>query len=249
MGQQQLTGSRTPAARTPRFPQRECHRKGCGRSFLPRQWNQRYCREAECLRLLHRWQGTKRQQRRRSWPENRRQHAQAERQRRIRRHEEANARQAERSARISGVTTAGDAPASRAWSRSERIVGDFCDRPGCFSPRRLFSRAPAHYCGDLCRQAVQRVRDRERKWKQRNKKAVTRWQSYDGGRVWQDPRQRGRHEPTGQARNMTSDHSTAVRNYRDASRAALSSCETHQEVRKDDRETSAGRRPRAPPST
>ena len=35
MGQQQLTGSRTPAARTPRFPPRECHRKGCGLSFLP----------------------------------------------------------------------------------------------------------------------------------------------------------------------------------------------------------------------
>jgi hypothetical protein len=248
MGQQQLTGSRTPAARTPRFPPRECHRKGCERSFLPRQWNQRYCREAECLRLLHRWQAAKRQQRRRSWPENRRQHAQAERQRRIRRREEANAGQAERSARISGVTTAGDAPASRAWSRSERIVGDFCDRPSCFSPRCPFSRAPAHYCGDLCRQAVQRVRDRERKWKQRKKKAVARRQSYDGGRVWQGARQRGRHERTGQATNMTSGRPTAVRNYRDTPAAALSSRETHQEVPKHDRETSVGRRPRPPPS-
>jgi len=248
MGQQQPTGFKTPSARTPRFPPRECHRKGCQRSFLPRQWNQRYCREPECLRLLHRWQAAKRQQRRRSWPESRRQHAQAERQRRIRRREEAHARQAERSARISSVTTAGDAPGSRAWSRSERIVGYFCDRPGCFSPRRPFSRAPAHYCGDLCRQAVQRVRDRERKWKQRKKKAIATRQSYDRSRVWQGPRQRGRHEPTGQATNMSSGRPIPVRDYRDASRAALSSCETHQEVRKDDRETSAGRRPRAPPS-
>ena len=130
MGQQQPTGFKTPSARTPRFPPRECHRKGCQRSFLPRQWNQRYCREPECLRLLHRWQAAKRQQRRRSWPESRRQHAQAERQRRIRRREEAHARQAERSARISSVTTAGDAPGSRAWSRSERIVGYFLRSSG-----------------------------------------------------------------------------------------------------------------------
>ena len=30
-------------------------------------------------------------------------------------------------------------------------------------------RNPAHFCGPACRQAVQRVRDRERKWQSRNR--------------------------------------------------------------------------------
>lgn len=30
-------------------------------------------------------------------------------------------------------------------------------------------RNPAHYCGPACRQAVRRVRDRERKWRSRRR--------------------------------------------------------------------------------
>jgi hypothetical protein len=42
-----------------------------------------------------------------------------------------------------------------------------CDRPGCHEPSRKSGRNQAAYCGDACRQAVNRVRDRERKWLQR----------------------------------------------------------------------------------
>ena len=212
MGQEQPTCSDSPSARTSRFPPRQCHRKGCDRLFVPRRWNQRYCQEAECLRLLHRWQGAKRQQRRRRQAEVRRQHAEAERQRRQR---EARVR---KSARSPPASSPIDASASRAWSRSKTNPGDFCDRPGCFEPLRLSCGAPARYCGDACRQAVRRVRDRERKWKKRNSETAA------------------------------SGHSMTVRSYRGFPKPALSSRETHQEVPNHDRETSTGCRPRAPPS-
>jgi len=218
MGQEQPTCSSTPSARTSQFPPRQCLRKGCDRSFVPGRWNQRYCRQPECLCLLHRWQAAKRQQRRRSHAENRRQHADAERQRRSRRREEARVRPPKPSPPVSSEPTSIDTPTSRAWSRSKKYPRDFCDRPGCFEPLRSSSRAPAHYCGDACREAVRRVRDRERKWKKRNRAATA------------------------------SGRSMSVRSYRDSPKPALSSRETHQEVPKHDRETSTGRRPRAPPS-
>ncbi len=218
MGQEQPTCSSTLSARTSRFPPRACHRKGCANVFLPRRWNQRYCREPACLRELYRWQAAKRQQRRRSHAENRRQHADAERQRRSRRREEARIREVERSLPASSPTAPIDTPRPRAWSRSKRNPGDFCDRPGCFEPLRRSNRAPARYCGDVCRQAVRRVRDRERKWKKRHGETVA------------------------------SGVSMTVRSYWGLPKPALSFRKTHQEVPKHDRETSAGCRPRAPPS-
>jgi hypothetical protein len=64
-------------------------RKGCGRRFQARRYNQRYCREPECLEEVRRWQAAKRQRKRRSQPEARQRHAEAERQRRRRRASEA----------------------------------------------------------------------------------------------------------------------------------------------------------------
>ncbi len=161
MGQPQPTGCRTHAASPSRLPPRQCHRKGCDHTFVPQRWNQRYCREPECLQELHRWQAAKRQQRRRARAEVRQQHAEAQRQRRRRQRAEAGVRQAERS------PPAAETPAPRAWSRRRKNPHDFCDRPGCFEPRRRSRRAPARYCAGDCRPAVQRVQDRERKWKRR----------------------------------------------------------------------------------
>jgi hypothetical protein len=144
---------------------RTCLRKGCGRSFRARQWNQRYCEEPECRRLVRRWQATRRQRARRASPEGREQHAEAERARR------------QRSTGQSKPTADGDwALAMRvgpgAWSRSEtplpRVV---CDRPGCYEPPRDSRRTPASYCSDACRAAMRRVRDRERKYLARKTKA------------------------------------------------------------------------------
>ena len=63
---------------------RVCLRKGCGRKYQPRRWNQRYCQDPECLRLVRRWQAAKRQAKRRQDEAAKAQHAEAERVRRQR---------------------------------------------------------------------------------------------------------------------------------------------------------------------
>jgi hypothetical protein len=242
MGQLQPTGCDSPSASTSRFPLRQCLRKGCVQQFVPRRWNQRYCREPECLQQLSRWQAAKRQQRRRARAEVRRQQAEAQRQRRQRHRSEAGDRQTE---------PAAEPPAAsrpRALSRSKKNPHDFCDRPGCFEPRRPSGRAPARYCGDACRQAVQRVRDRERKWKRRKQQAAA-----AARRVTPHLPQRERKPAAGQAGTnaivRVAPRSThPVRHYRDGAPRALSSRETHPEVPTHDQETSAGRGSRAPPS-
>lgn len=243
MGQPQPTGCCTHAASPSCFPPRQCHRKGCDHTFVPQRWNQRYCREPECLRLLRRWQAAKRQQRRRARAEVRQQHAEAQRQRRHRQRAAAGAGQAEQ------PPQAVEAPAPRAWSRSKKNLQDFCDRPGCFEPRRPSGRAPACYCGDACRQAVHRVRDRERKWKRRKPHvaaAARRSAQYLPQRARKTP---VRHPATACAVCVAARPAHPVRHYRDGARRALSSRETHPEVPPHDQETCAGRESRAPPST
>jgi len=132
---------------------RACLRKGCGRIFQAVRWNQRYCREPDCLREVHRWQAAKRQRAYRQSPANRERHAEAERRRRARAKRQPSA-----------ADSANPASADNAWSRSKANSKDFCNRPGCYEPLPTATRAPARYCGSHCRQAVRRVLDRERKW-------------------------------------------------------------------------------------
>lgn len=155
MGQQHLTTQPDASTRAGRLGGRLCLRKGCGRWFQPRRWNQRYCQEPDCLREVKRWQAAKRQRQRRATPEGRQRHAVEERQRRKQ------------------VSAAGDACRDApAWSRSNKNLPQvFCDRPGCYEPPRGSSRAPSRYCGDACRSAMHRVRDRERKYWARKTKA------------------------------------------------------------------------------
>ena len=54
-------------------------RKGCGREYQPRRWNQRYCQEPECLRQVRQWQAARRQAKHRQAAEAKARHAQAER--------------------------------------------------------------------------------------------------------------------------------------------------------------------------
>ncbi len=166
MGPEHLTTSRDVSASGSRWKPRNCLRKECGRRFLPRQWNQRYCREPECLREVERWQAAKRQRQRRATPEGRRRHAETERQRRKRDSAQANRPERDEAA---GAETASKTPA---WSRSDKNLPEvFCDRPGCYEPPRESSRAPAHYCGDACRAAMRQVHDRERKYLARKTQA------------------------------------------------------------------------------
>jgi hypothetical protein len=139
--------------RTRRLGRRVCFRKGCGRVFVARAWNQRYCQDAACLREVRRWQARKRQQRQRESAEGKRRHREAERRRRRR-----------AKTRRSKTMSSSESPENVA-ARGHAAEGKCtCDRPGCWAPPRASIRAPARYCGDECRDAVRRVRDRERKW-------------------------------------------------------------------------------------
>ena len=163
MGQVQHTNQSGASARGRRLGWRICLCKDCGRRFLARSYNQRYCRERECLKQVHRWQATKRQRNWRAGPEGHRQHAEAERRRRQRKASRAGVAEGSEAATTDGAAE------SRAWSRSEKHPEIFCDRPGCYEPVRNSPRAPARYCSDACRVAVERARDRERKWLLRNR--------------------------------------------------------------------------------
>jgi hypothetical protein len=73
---------RCASGRRPRA--RLCLRKGCGRKYQPRRWNQRYCQDPECQRQVRRWQAAQRQAKRRLDAEAKAQHAEAQRLRRQR---------------------------------------------------------------------------------------------------------------------------------------------------------------------
>jgi hypothetical protein len=142
--------SRLPRARRPR--PRICLRKGCGRKYQPRCWNQRYCQDPECLRQVRRWQAARRQAERRQDPRVKVRHAQAEKERRKR-------------AKVApkAVDNPEVAPA-RGHAAENFFLSPLCDRPGCHEPPVTSPRNPACYCGAACRQAVRNVQDRERKW-------------------------------------------------------------------------------------
>ncbi len=248
MGQEQDTSSATSSQKRGRFPPRTCLRKGCNCIFQPGHWNQRYCGRPDCARLLRRWQAAKRQRNHRSDPENRRKHAEAERQRRRRRREEDRVGTAGSSPRSHTSNPDRVEPVSRAWSHSEAIPEFFCDRPGCYKPVRPSCRAPAHYCSDKCRQAVRHVRDRERKYKWRKDKATTKRPGNETDSPKRDRRQAACSAAAERRSEAAPGRQASVRGYRSSSETRVSSRETRQEVPKDDRETSAGCRPRAPPS-
>jgi len=141
-----------PKCRCRRPRTRVCLRKGCGRKYQPRRWNQHYCQDPECLRLVRRWQAARRQAQRRQDEAAKAQHAETERARRQR------------------TTSSPQAPKppeiAAARGHAARIFSptSMCDRPGCHEPVSKSGRSQARYCCSACRQAVRRVVDRERKW-------------------------------------------------------------------------------------
>jgi hypothetical protein len=215
---------------------RVCLRKGCQRTFQPRRWNQRYCQDPECLREVRRWLAAKRQHAHRRDPEHRHRHAAAEAERRQRRRN---------AAPVAGQHEVADQPQPRAWSRSKWNSADFCDRPGCYEPRRSSPRAPSRYCCDACCQAVQRVRDRERKWLKRH-----RYTQCSCGRTQTRPRRTLDHEATRRHIERSQNaKSLSVLDYRVVALERLSSHDhSTQERHHDDPKTRAGPGSRPPPT-
>jgi hypothetical protein len=134
---------------------RICLRKGCGRKYTPRCWNQCYCQDPECLRLVRRWQAAKRQAKLRQDEAVKARHAQAQRARRR---------------RVISLPQPPKKPkvaAARGHAAKIFFPRPFCDRPGCFESPLKSNRNQAKYCCAACRRAVGRVLDRERKWLKR----------------------------------------------------------------------------------
>ena len=241
MGQLQHTPTIKPGGR--RLRPRTCLRKECDRIFQPIRWNQRYCQEAECLRQVRRWQAAKRQRVHRRALANRKRHAEAEAQRRRRARSEMVSKQ-ESPPKSGSDTTAGSA-----WSRSKRILADFCDRPGCYEPLLTESRAPARYCSCGCRQAMRRVLDRERKWLVRNRYA----EQLESPRVPHEAKPQSVKLEPATCNASSRSVSVPVRGYGVGHKKTLSSSRfEHQEPRSpekdDDSETHLGYRSRPPPS-
>ena len=157
VGAHQGKRKRRRKARARRPRPRICLRKGCGRKYQPRCWNQRYCQEPECQRQVRRWQAARRQAKHRQNAYAKTRHAEAEKR-------AANGRSSRlRLIRIQRLRRA----RGHADGQQNFFSPPLCDRPGCHEPPVTSIRNPARYCCPACRQAVRNVHDRERKWRLR----------------------------------------------------------------------------------
>ncbi len=242
MGQRQHNQESGSVAR-PLQRRRTCLRKGCGRVYLPNRWNQRYCQEPECQQLVKRWQAAKRQRAHRRSPRNRKRHAEAEAKRRR-----------DRAARPPSSNHAAVEKTScqdRAWSRSRTILGEFCDRPGCYEPLPEHSRAPARYCGHDCRQAVRRVHDRERKWLSRNRHRVPHLRSHQACSASESHQGVPTANPIPQAIGPVGDYGSSLRDTLSCRTTTRDSPSSSQQgcLRDADSKTHPHRRSRPPPAS
>jgi len=159
---------------SPRRPRaRVCLRKGCGCRYQPRRWNQLYCQDPECLRLVRRWHAARRQATRREDDAVKAQHAEAERARR------------QRTTSLPQPPGDPEVAAARGHAANIFLPTPMCDRPGCYEPPLKSGRSQARFCCIACRQAVRRVDDRERKWVSRSsfEGRCARDQEYEDARV------------------------------------------------------------------
>jgi hypothetical protein len=137
-------------ARRPRS--RVCLLKGCGQVFRPQQPMGRYCSEA-CQTEARRWRQRKARRRYRQSP-----NGKQKRQAQSRRYRE---RRKDRQARESAIVTVARVIPTNFFSCS-------CDRPGCYEEFDRTQRSPLQrFCSHACRQALERVLERERRWRQR----------------------------------------------------------------------------------
>jgi hypothetical protein len=154
VGSFQPTPKTRPKASRRKPRPRLCLRQGCGQRYQPKRWNQRYCPDPECGRLLRRWQARRRQAERRKAAEVRRQHAAAQQARRQR-------------AKSTPQDKERPSVACARGHGAKNSSRPLCARPGCHQPPRPSACNPARYCGLNCRRAVRQVLDRERKWRSR----------------------------------------------------------------------------------
>jgi hypothetical protein len=131
---------------------RICLLKGCGRLFRPQQPIARYCSDG-CRAEARQWSLWNAHQRYRQSP-NGKQKRQAQSRRYRARRKELQARET--------------AAVSAARVIPPNFFSCSCDRPGCYVEFDRTRRSPPHhFCSPTCRQALERVLERERRWRER----------------------------------------------------------------------------------
>jgi hypothetical protein len=132
--------------------QRRCLLKGCGQPFHPTHPLCRYCSEA-CTEEARRWS---------QWRANQRYRA-SEQGRARRREQSRRWRVLARQRREAACPTA-----SEGYQKEPPGEEFCCSRPGCYERFRRSRRSPLKkFCSFLCRQALRRVLQRERRWRRR----------------------------------------------------------------------------------
>jgi hypothetical protein len=140
--------------RLPRRPRmRCCLLKGCEERFHPRQARQRYCSE-ECREAAREWSRWKAQERYRATKACKQQrNAQSRRYReRVKSRKRPEPEAVQEAARV---------------TLQNIFFGHSCDRPGCYVGFVRARRSPLQrFCSHDCRRALDRVQEREQRWKQ-----------------------------------------------------------------------------------
>lgn len=166
---------------------RDCLLKGCGHSFFPSSWAQRYC-SSSCREAADLWRCRKTAREYRRSEEGKAKRAAQSKRRRRRQREERCREGSPGSDSVAEATRSTPAESPRSplsesdcgaeatrFGASEGHhpflgEGNFCcDRPGCYL---LFDRSPRsplqRFCSLSCYQAMRRVKVREARWRSRD---------------------------------------------------------------------------------
>ena len=143
---------------------RRCLLKGCNQVYKPRHPLQRYC-GAACRQKAKKWRLYKAQLTYRKSENGKEKRRRQCRERRAR----CKVKKATLPCR-SRVVAGHSNPrsGSREGNRNQIYFAPCCDRPGCYERFTKTRRSPAqHFCCRQCRRALERVLERERRWKER----------------------------------------------------------------------------------
>jgi hypothetical protein len=173
------TGQDCAGDHSHRHGSRLCLLKGCEQWFQPAFPQARYCSRA-CQRAACHWRRWRASRRYRASPQGRERRRSQNSRYRQRRRECRSTEASSESPKAVDPACEGQ----RAAEIPEEFANCACDRPGCYE---LFARQPRspqqHFCSSACRQALRRVRQRERLLRTRRRRGI-RWR---GGRSRERP--------------------------------------------------------------
>ena len=133
---------------------RLCLMKGYEQRFHPRHARQRYCSEG-CRAAARKWSRRKAQERYRETAAGQQ----------MRNGQSRRYRERGKSRKPPEPETVSEP--GRVITTEHFFFDHSCDRPNCYEGIRRTRRSPLqHFCSQECRRALERVRERERRWKQ-----------------------------------------------------------------------------------